>query len=419
MRLSQDISYALRTFAKNPGMVVVVVLSIALGIAANTTVFSMANATILGGLPVPDADRLVAFDEGMSKPYPDFADYRDQTDVFEGLSARFPLVPASLGGGEPERVWGQLVTANYFDVLGLRPVLGRGFLEEESVASGNKPAVVVISDGLWRRRFGADPEVVGTGAILNDREYIVVGVAPPGFYGEDRGLVGEFWAPLAIAAEIMSDLEDEARFDQRGSNWLALTGRLKPGVSREQATAAVNVVKDRINTEFGKDGEMRDPIRLTPAGGLPGGARGFALGLMVVLMVVVGLVLLIACANVANILLARAAGRQREIGIRLAVGATRGRLIRQMLTESTLLAIIASGGGILLAYVATRLISQARLPIPIPISFDFAPDSHVLLFTAALTLLTGILFGLAPAFRATCADVVTSLKGGGGSLSRL
>lgn len=411
----QDLTYALRTFGANPGFVAIVAVSVALGIAANTTVFSMVNAMLLGQMPVRDPDRLVSFDEGSSKSYPDFVDYRDQAkDVFEGVGAHFPLVPVSLGGGEPERIWGQLATGNYFSLIGAQPVLGRGFLPDEDQVSGGNP-VVVLSYSLWQRRFAGDRGIIGRQVIMNDRSYTVVGVAPRGFTGEARGIISEFWLPLSMYVQIMPDLAKDGDLTRkREHSWLCIFGRLKPGVSREQAAAAVNVIADRIEKTYRKPEpgrSARRPVKLSQAGGLPGGGVKVAMGVMAVLIVVVGLVLMIACANVANLLLARAAARQREIGIRLAVGAGRKRLIRQLLTESVLLAAIGAAGGLLLSLAATRAIARLQFSLPFPVGFDLSPDMRVVSFTAALTVLTGLLFGLAPALRATRTDVVTTLKG--------
>lgn len=409
----RDIRYALRTFRQNPGFTAVIILSIALGIAANTTVFSIVNGLLLGSLPVHEPDRLFGFSSGRSFSHPDYVDYRDQTkDVFEGVSAHFPLVPASLGGsGEPERVWGQVVSGNYFSVVGVVPALGRAISPEEDAVPG-RDAVVVLSHSLWRRRFGADPAVIGHAVLLNGQRYTVIGVGPAGFLGTDRGIVAEFWAPLAMFAQIMPDLANAGRSASRNSSWLMLNARLKPGMTREQALAAVTVIKNRIDDTYFKGNENRRKrqVTLDKAGVLVDGASRQVVGLMAVLMVVVGLVLLIACANVANMLLARAVARQREIAIRLSIGASRGRLIRQLLTESVLLAVLGAGAGFGLAVWAARAISSFQLPLPLPIVFDFNPDLRVLAFTAALSILTGVLFGLAPALRATRPDLVPALK---------
>jgi len=412
----KDTSYALRSFRKSPGFTAAVVVSIALGIAANTTVFSIVNAVLLGSLPVKEPGRLVSFNEGESQSYPDYVDYRDQTkDVFEGVCANFPLVPASLGGvGEPERVWGQLASGDYFSLAGVEPLLGRGFVPEEDQVPGRNP-VAVLSYGLWRRRFGSDRAIIGKTIILNNHAYTVVGVAPAGFHGLFRAIDPEFWVPLAMVAQIMPDIAKVGLKQTRSTRWLMVDARLKPGVSRERALAAVNVVNKRLNDAYHK-GEKNRPVRLGASGEFPGGATKYVMGLMVILMIVVGLVLLIACANVANLLLARASARQREIGIRLALGAGRARLVRQLLTESILLAMAGAVAGFLLTLAAIRPISHFELPFPLPIAFNFMPDARVLAFTVALSMMTGVVFGLLPALRATRPDLVAALKDQGGAV---
>ncbi len=413
--LLHDIRYALRGFRKDPAFTAVVAVSIALGIAANTTVFSMVNGMLLGALPVRDPGGLYGFSGGRTFPYPDYRDFREQCGaVFEGLAGHFPLAPASLaGGGSAERVWGQLVSGNYFQVTGAPIVLGRGITPEDDAVPGRNP-VVVLGSALWRRRFGAEQSVMGRTVLFNGRRYTVVGVAAPGFYGTDRGIVSEFWAPLAMTSdftpEIMKDKES------RDAHWIVINGRLRRGVSRQQAVASMNVVHARIHESYHK-GRRREPVTLTAAGGIVGGEQ-YVAGFMTLLMVVVGLVLLVACANVANLLLARAVSRQQEIGIRLAIGAGRGHLIRQLLTESVLLAGLGAAGGFVVAFFAARAISSFRLPIPIPIAFDLTPDHRVLAFTAALAVFTGILFGLAPALAASRPDLVSTLKNAGPGFGR-
>jgi predicted permease len=406
----KDLQYALRTFRRNPGFTAVVVLSIALAIAANTTIFSIANGLLLGDLPVAEPDRLVSFSGG-SKSYPDYVDYRDQTkDVFEGVSAHFPVVPASFGGGgEPERVWGQLVSGNYFAVIGVTPTLGRGIGLTDDEAPG-RDAVIVLSHSLWQRRFGADPAVIGRTVFLNGQPYAVIGVAPRAFRGADRGIDAAFWAPLAMYAQLMPDLAGIS--EKRDGQWLWVSARLRRGVSRQQANAAIGVVKSRIDETYFKGDERRrrQPLSLVRSGRLVDDMGKFAISLVAVLMTVVGGVLLIACANVANLLLARATARQKEIAVRLSVGAGRARLVRQLLTESVLLALLGAVAGFVLASWVARIISSFQIPLPLPIVFDFTPDLRVLAFTAALSVATGILFGLAPALRATRPDLVAALK---------
>jgi len=409
--LLRDVRLAYRTLLKAPTFTAIIVISIGLGIAANTTVFSIVNGLYLGSLPVRDPDRLVTFSQGKSISYPDFVDYRDQTkQVFEGVVAHFPFIPASIGGaGEPERIWGELVSGDYFSLVGVAPVLGRAILPEEDAVVG-RDAVVVLSHALWRRRFGSDPTVVGRAVILNGQRYTVVGVAPPAFHGTLRGVLPEFWVPLAMYAQIMPDLAKENPYNERNSQWLILNARLKPGVSRSQAAAVVNVVKTRLEDTYRKGKERHRAITIDSGSGLIGGSELPALSLSAILMVVVGLVLLVACANVANLLLARATARQKEVAIRIAMGAGRWRLVRQMLTESILLSVLGAAAGFLLAALAARVLSRFELPLPFPIVFDFNVDLRVLAFTAGLAMVTGVLFGLAPALRATRPDIVAALR---------
>jgi len=409
--VKQDLTFTGRTLLKNPGFTAAVAVSVALAIAANSTVFGLVNGLLLGALPVREPSQLVNLNQSSSFAYLDYVDYRDQTSqVFEGLTAHFPFVPANLGGvGEPERIWGQLAAGNYFSVVGVKPSLGRPFTPEEDRVAGRNP-VVVLGNGLWRRRFAAAPNVIGQQVILNGQSYTVIGVMPPGFHGTDRAVLSDFWVPLAMRDQIMPDLTKDNMVEKRNAHWLILDGRLKPGVSRKQAAAALNVVQRRLDNAYRKNEKPRDPIRLGTSGGIFGGADRFAIGFMAVLAVLVAMVLLIACANVANLMLARAMGRQREIGVRLALGASRRRLVRQLLTESVALSLLGAVGGFALAAAATVAISRFTLPLPLPIQFDFAPDARVLWFTAALAVVTGIVFGLAPALRATRPDLVTALK---------
>jgi predicted permease len=416
--LIQDLSYAARTFARTPGFTAVVVISIALGIAANTTVFSIVNGLLLSSAPVGDPGRLYTFNDGNSFSWPNFVDYRDETTgkVFEGVAGFFPLVAANVGGrGEPERVWGQLVTSNYFDVAHVKPALGRTFLPEEDAVEGRNP-VVVLGHALWQRRFGSDAGIIGRTIALNGMTYTVIGVAPPAFTGTIKMITGEFWAPVAMYRHLMPDLAKDNIKTSRSSQWIMVDARLKKGTSMEQASAALNVVKNRIDETYfkGDKDRRKQTIRLTSAGRLP--QVGNAIGLMAVLMVVVGLVLLIACANVANLMLARAATRRKEIGVRLSIGAARGRLIRQLLTESVFLAVMGAALGFVLAEFATLALSRFQLPMSFPISFDFTPDWRVLAFTIALSVLTGVVFGLAPAIRSARTDLVSCLKDQGSGL---
>jgi predicted permease len=419
--IRQDLRYAWRTLIQMPGLAGVIILSIALGVAANTTVFSVANGLLWGLLPTRDPGRLVMFSEGRSFSYPDYIDYRDQTaDIFEaGIAAHDPLIPASIGGtGAPERVWGQAVSGNYFAMLGLRMTAGRPILPQEDAVLG-RDAVVVLSHGLWTRRFGGDLNILNHEVSLNGKPYTVVGVAPSGFEGTERGIVSEYWVPLAMAESLMPALlttgEDR---NNRNSHWIMLNARLKHGVSLAKASAAMNVVAKRLDEKYRPGEKHRDAVTLQTAGGLVAGSQTPANLLMIVLAVIVAALLLVVCANVGNLLLARAAGRQKEIAVRMALGATRRRLITQLLTESTLLALFGAGLGLLLAAGAAHALSSFQLPIPLPIKFDFHVNLRVLLFTALLTPLTALLFGLVPALRATRPDIAVVLKSGPGDQAR-
>lgn len=419
--LFQDIRYAIRNLIKSPGFSFVVIVSIALGFAANATVFSIANGLLWGVLPVKDAGNMVMFSEGESFSYPDYQDYDQQTsDIFDGgVSAHFPLIPASLGGtGTPERIWGQSVSGNFFPMLEISMPIGRSILPADDRVLGSEHGVV-LSYALWKRRFAADASILNHEVKLNGRSYTVIGVAPEGFYGVDRGIVPEFWVPLSMTEEIMPDLGGASGGRKnRDNQWVMLNARLKPGVSRSKASTLVNVVKKRIDDTYHKEQKQHESVTLQAAGALIAGSHTPAFALMGVLMVVVGLVLLVACANVANLLLARATGRQKEIAVRLAMGVSRRRLIRQLLTESFLLAIGGAFVGFALAGIAARAISNFKLPLPFPVVFDFNVDARVAVFTLGLSLVTALAFGLVPALRASQPDLVSALKEGPSAIGR-
>jgi len=419
--LLRDFRFASRSLLKAPGFSLVVIISIALAFAANATVFSVANGLLWGVLPVKDAQKVVMFSEGRSFSYPDYVDYNAQSaDVFEGgVTAHFPLIPASLGGtGTPERIWGQSVSGNFFPILQTAMTLGRPILPDDDDAVGGHH-VVVLSDALWKRRYGGNSAIVGQQVVLNGHSYTVVGVAPAGFYGVDRGIVSQFWVPLSMTEEMMPDLMDLAGTRKnRSSNWVMLNARLRPGVSRARAAVLVNVIKKRLDDTYRKDEKNHESLTLQSAGALIAGSITPAYALMGVLMGVVGLVLLVACANVANLLLARATGRQKEIAIRLAMGVGRRRLIQQLMIESLLLALAGATIGFAMAAVAARAISNFKLPLPFPIVFDFNVDLRVAAFTLGLSVVTAVLFGLVPALRASYPDLVSALKDSSPTLGR-
>jgi predicted permease len=385
---------------RTPVVAAAVIASAAIGIAANTTIFSAVKAVLLGGLAVPQPERVVSVYTGQGvRPvsYPAYTAFRD-AGAFEELAAYFPLVPASLNeGGEPERLWGQIGTGNYFATMQIPFAAGRGFRSDEENAH-----VVVLAHSLWVRRFKADPAVIGRQVNLNRGLYTVVGVTQRGFHGVLRGLLSEFWVPLGMYREILpsGSAEGNSRMMSADHSWLLLTGRLKDGADRGQAQAILNTVDRRMRVERKLDPNRHDPFYLETAGGIPVGLQQAGL-MLAILMTVSGMVLLIACANVANLLLARALARQREMSVRLAIGASRGRLVRQLLTESVMLALLGALGGLLLTWWAASGLQTLKLPIPLPLGLDFQPDLRVLGFALTLSITTGILFGLAPALKGT------------------
>jgi putative ABC transport system permease protein len=420
--LIRDAVYASRVLLKHPGFTLVAVLALALGIGANTTIFSIVNALLIRSMPgVAEPERLVqvgrtnhgqGFD---SLSYPNYADLRDQNAVLSGLVAQSRTQFHVSTGAEPARVPGQLVSGNYFDVLGVKAATGRMLTADDDRAAGESP-VVVISNGLWKRRFGADPSIIGKEISLNAHPYTLVGVAAPGFSGTDVGDPVDVWVPITMYRQgepMFSDLEGDFLKD-RGVVWMSAFGRLKQGVPIEQAQAEMSQIASNLEESYPKTNKDTGVV-LARGLGLDPQSRSEIRGFTGLLMAVVGLVLLIACANVANLLLARATSRQKEIGIRLALGASRGRIIRQLLTESMLLAFVSGAAGLFVAVWLNDLLLKI-LPsdyLGFVLSLDLSLDSRVLAFTLAVSVLTGIIFGLAPALQASKPDLVPVLKDSG------
>ena len=418
--LLYDLRHAARILAKSPGFAAIAVFSVGLGIGANATIFGFLNAIFLRPLPVQDPERVVAvFTSDFSGPlyggssYPDYLDFRTKTDAFDGLAA-YTVAPMSLSeGSQTDRVFGELVTANYFAVAGIQASRGRTFRPVEDERPDAAPALMV-SDGFWRRRFGADPALVGKAVTLNGHPFTVVGIAPPGFTGMMRGLAVDLWVPMTMAGAIPSS----DKLDGRGNRWLLLLGRLKPGLTAEAAAARLAVIAGQLQQAYPEnwtDVKKKQRVvtvvpesqaRLFPA------ARGAVLGFLALLLSVVGLVLLMACTNVASLLLARATARRREIAVRLSLGASRGRIIRQLLTESLMLSLLAAVVGVVVALWATDLLMALRPPVPFPVALDIRLDLRVLGFTLVLAVLTGLVFGLAPALQASRPELLPALKDG-------
>ncbi len=423
--LLQDIRFALRTLAKSPGFTAVAVLSIGLGIGAVSAVFNLANLLFLRPLPVERSEELVfVYNQVPDAPYPydlsypDYKDYRDGNPVFSGLAAYKPRALNMSADGQNERIYGEIVTGNYFDVLGVEARLGRTFLPEEDQAPGRSP-VAVLNHTFWENRLGARRDVIGETLRLNGVNYTIVGVAPKGFSGLFvTGFSPALWVPVMMSNEVSPGSGDEM-LELRDRRWLRVVGRLKPRVSVDEARSAMATMAQQLELQYpasnkGVGIQIYPEREARPA---PGSARILALA-MTVFMAIVGMVLLIACANVANLLLARATGRTREIAMRLALGASRWRLVQQMLTESVLLAILGGVTGLLLAVWGGRLLAGIELPTDVPFLFDLSPDARLLGFTFALSLLTGIVFGLVPALRLSRPDLIPALKGEGTGMAR-
>ncbi|HSE34206.1 MAG TPA: ABC transporter permease [Pyrinomonadaceae bacterium] len=413
--LLKDLRYGIRSLLKHPGFASVAVLSIALGIGVNTTIFSFVNAALFRPLPFPESDQLVRLWDGNSASYPDYVAYRDDSKVFSGLVA-YAQRPMSLNvNGESERIYGEIVTGNYFDVLKVKPAIGRGFLQEEDRTPATHP-VVVLSSALWRRQFNSDPAILGKGIKLNNYSFTVIGVMPEKFVGATLISPPDVWVPMMMEPVVDPGSRSLTSPDE---GWLMMLGRLKPDAKLAGAQAAVATIASRLHQarrERNSEPEQMDRrvVAVVEARGLmvPPEGRVPVLLAITIVMAVVALVLLVACANVANMLLARAVARRKEIAVRLALGAGRWRIIRQMLTESVLLSLIGGAGGLLLAGWSTNLLATL-LPQSFPgnsIAPDVSLDSRVFLYTFLLSAITGVIFGLAPALQTSKPDVVATLK---------
>lgn len=419
--LVQDLRFAVRQMARKPAVTLFAILSLALGIGANSSIFSLVNAILFRELPAERPQELVDVYVGKqgefqyaTSSYPDYADLRSWNSVFSEMAAINLTMATHDDGRRTELLFGEQVSGNFFRLLSVRPALGRDFLPEEDVTPGTHP-VVILGHRFWQQSLAGDPGIVGKTLKLNGIHFTVIGVAPEILKGSFPGVSAAFWIPLQMGDAM--DGGDSLR--ERGSRSLFLKARLAPGVTLERAKAEATTLAQRLRTAYPVEDEGLI-LSLVPSREvvLNPGLDGPIVGVAALLMGIVGLVLLIACSNIANLLLVRAAERRREIAVRIAIGASRGRLIRQLLTESVLLALVGGVIGLLFAIWTARLIVAFKPPLPIPINLDVPLDWRVLAFNMGIALLTGILCGLAPALQSTRPEVVSAIKDDTAGLGR-
>jgi len=420
--MMHDLRYALRMLERNPGFALVAIISMALGIGANTAIFSLADYVLLPRLAVTDPSAIMVVQSqfrgesignifqysGLSNP--DFEDFQKKSNSFAGLTAsqylQFGFAPDQ--AAQPQMKFGALVSGNFFDVLGVRPDLGRNFRPDEDKVPG-RDAVVVLSHVLWETEFASDPGVVGRSIFLNSLPFTVVGVAQESFTGPNAWMRADLYVPLAMQPALAGG-SGQNELETRGLRVLTVMGRLKPGIRFGQATTETRVIGQQLAQAYPKTNRTcslvvmtyRQSTKIAPA-----------VTLFLFLSGLAGVVLLIACANVMNLMLSRASARAREIAVRLAMGAGRARLIRQLLTESLVISILGGALGLLLAQASANRFSQIRIPIDVPLMIDVKLDPQVLLFALLISVASAVLFGLAPALQSTRANLVPALKAGG------
>jgi predicted permease len=409
----QDVRYAFRGLRRTPMFTAIAIGSAALGIGACTVMFTVLNAAMFKPLPVNDPGRLMRLSEldcttgtyGNELSYLDFLDVR-QARSFEGIAAYDSMLPASIGtGGQPERYWGTLASANYFDVVRPAFALGRGFDPRQDDTRGSPP-VVVLSHDFWKRTFKSDPNVLGRSIAINKTAATIVGVTAAGFHGTEVGLVSDFWMPFSMMDQV--EFRRGPVTQNRTRFWLAAVARLRPTAGRETAMAELDTIARTLNRAHGR--EQQRGFAIERAGQLDPRLRSVALAVVAVALGAAALVLVTACSNVASLLLGRAAFRRREIAARVALGASRSRLIRQLLTESLILSLLGGIAGWLVASYASSLAGLVRTPLGFPLDLSVTPDARVLGFCIALSIVSGVTFGVLPAIRATRLDLVTDLK---------
>lgn len=431
--LYRNLRYGARALRKSPGFTLVAVLTIALGIGVNSTIFSIVNAVLFRPLPVEAPGELVDIygrsatsSSHDSNSYPNFLDYRAQTETLSGVMAYTNFFASLSIEGSSELVVGELVSEDYWSVLGVSPARGRAFTAAEFQAAG-AGAVAVLSHPFWQTRFGADPEVLGRTFRLNGVTYTVVGIAPEGFGGMFPAVTAQMWIPLSMVEEVeplgnnrnSGASAGDTRLERRGQHFLWIRGRMMPGVQRAQVQAEFDAIAARLAAEYPEtNAQERVTVLATSDVHFNPDADRTLAPVGMLLLGAVGLVLLVACANLANMLLARASSRRKELAVRVAMGAGRGGLVRQMLAESFLLAFAGGAVAIALTTWLAGLIARVQPPLPIDLSLDLAPDWRVMVFTFAVAAVTGLVFGLVPAIRASRPDLVPALKDAGEGESR-
>ena len=427
--LRADVRYTVKWLIRSPGFTAVAIASLAIGIGFNTALFSIIDALLLRPLPIERPDRIVDVytrgsdgDTYATSSYPDFLDFRAQNQVFTGMLGYSPAIAAVKTSDQSRMTLGEVVTGNYFDLLGVRAAVGRTLQPQDDVAGA--PRVVVLSHRTWMKEYGGTAEAIGRTIRLRGQVYTIVGVVPRDFIGMVPMLQPEMWIPMAWVEEVEpAGIQDgvpsptgNTRLERRGQRWMFVKGRLKEGETAASAEANLQVIMRQLAAAHPQTNEKR-PIAVAASVRVHPLADQALRPVAVALMMGVGLVLLVACANVANMLLARASGRQREIGIRLAIGASRGRLIRQLLTESVVLSLLGAIAGVGLAAGLLQLVSTLPMPVPVPLALALYLDGRVLMFAIAVATLAGLVAGLAPALRATRPNLASEMKGDAPSVS--
>lgn len=420
----QDIRYGFRVLLKSPGFTFVAIMTLALGIGANSTVFSWINATLLTPVPgMPHPAQVVSIVRGGSSDGPgdadalsylDFKDLRDRSRSFSGMTA-FGLWPVSLTGqGKPIRTWATVVSSSYFDVLGVRPMLGRGFLPSDEGAPNGAP-VALISYRLWQGHFAGNPSIIGTTVSIDTHPFTIIGVTPPVFQGSFSGLRTELWLPVTMSPELT--INGANLLNQRGTSFLVVDGRLRPGITRLQAQAELNAVFAQIALEFPDSHKAKPQITLYPLWRAPNGGNAFFSVLLPILMALAGAVLLLACANIANLVLARSISRQKEVAVRLSLGATRFRIVRQFFIENLIVALIGGVLALVLTLWTARRFMDLAPSSDLPVYVFVPVDGAVVLATLAFSVLTCCLFGILPALRASALSPISILKDESGGIA--